>query len=176
MMSERLSARCVSSRRVRLLQGQYAQTMCICVLLFHLSWVFLILRDIWRASLHWWFTISIRKWKANDRELKHRLNEFKDTLISEHGLQKIEQSKWERKRDKFINTVREIAKKPESVKLICNQLHFLLKHQQKSKFVWIIFFHPLGEWIFTDSASIFSNISRKTGTYEIWVSRIQEKK
>ena len=46
-----------------------------------------------------------------EAELKHRLNEFKDTLISEHHLPAITQARWERHRDKFIVTVREIAAK-----------------------------------------------------------------
>lgn len=45
----------------------------------------------------------------DDAELKHRLNELKDTLILEHGLSTISQARWERHRDKFISTVREIA-------------------------------------------------------------------
>lgn len=45
----------------------------------------------------------------DDDELKHRLNEFKDTLISEHHLPAITQARWERHRDRFIKTIREIA-------------------------------------------------------------------
>ena len=45
----------------------------------------------------------------NDDELKHRLNELKDKLFEEHGLTQISQTRWERHRDKFIRTVREIA-------------------------------------------------------------------
>lgn len=48
---------------------------------------------------------------SDDSELKHRLNEFKDTLISEHHLPAITQARWERHRDKFIKTIREIAEK-----------------------------------------------------------------
>lgn len=47
---------------------------------------------------------------TKDDELKHRLNEFKDTLISEHNLQTISQVRWERYREKFIHTVRGIFK------------------------------------------------------------------
>lgn len=47
----------------------------------------------------------------DDAELKHRLNEFKDTLIAEHGLPSITQARWDRHRDKFIKAVREIAAK-----------------------------------------------------------------
>ena len=47
----------------------------------------------------------------NDDELKHRLNELKDKLFEEHGLTHISQTRWERHRDKFIRTVREIAEK-----------------------------------------------------------------
>ncbi len=50
---------------------------------------------------------------AEDEELKHRLNEFKDTLIVEHHLQPITASRWERHRDRFIKAVREIADKKE---------------------------------------------------------------
>ena len=46
-----------------------------------------------------------------EAELKHRLNEFKDTLISEHHLPAVTQARWERHRDKFIKTIREIAEK-----------------------------------------------------------------
>lgn len=49
--------------------------------------------------------------EMDEAELKHRLNEFKDTLISEHNLPTITQARWERHRDKFIKTVREIAAK-----------------------------------------------------------------
>ena len=45
---------------------------------------------------------------AGDEELKHRLSEFKDTLISEYHLPAIHQTKWERQRDRFINAVRGI--------------------------------------------------------------------
>lgn len=44
-----------------------------------------------------------------EAELKHRLNELKDTLIAEHNLSPITQARWERHRDKFIRKVREIA-------------------------------------------------------------------
>lgn len=46
---------------------------------------------------------------SDDSELKHRLNELKDTLMKEHSLPAISQIRWERHRDKFINAVREIA-------------------------------------------------------------------
>ena len=42
-------------------------------------------------------------------ELKHRLNELKDILLSEHSLPVISQARWDRHRDKFIKTVKEIA-------------------------------------------------------------------
>ena len=45
----------------------------------------------------------------DDEELKHRLNEFKDSLIEEHQLPSITQTRWERHRNKFIKKVREIA-------------------------------------------------------------------
>ena len=47
----------------------------------------------------------------DEPELKHRLNELKDTLISEHHLPAISQARWERHRDKFIKNVRDIAAK-----------------------------------------------------------------
>lgn len=50
---------------------------------------------------------------ADDAELKHRLNEFKDTLISEHGLPAISEARWERHRNRFIQNVREIAEEEE---------------------------------------------------------------
>lgn len=45
----------------------------------------------------------------DEEELKHRLNEFKDTLIVEHNLPTITQTRWERHRNKFIKKVKEIA-------------------------------------------------------------------
>ena len=50
----------------------------------------------------------------DDAELKHRLNEFKDELVTEHHLPAIAQARWERRRDRFIKTVREIAAKKET--------------------------------------------------------------
>ena len=47
----------------------------------------------------------------DDEELGHRLNLFKDTLIQEHNLPQITQVRWDRHRNKFITTVREIAEK-----------------------------------------------------------------
>ena len=44
-----------------------------------------------------------------DDELKHRLNELKDKLLEEYSLPQISHARWERHRDKFIRTVREIA-------------------------------------------------------------------
>lgn len=47
--------------------------------------------------------------EMDDTELQHRLNEFKDALIREHNLPAITQARWERHRNKFIKTVRDIA-------------------------------------------------------------------
>lgn len=52
--------------------------------------------------------------EVDDAELKHRLNELKDTLISEHHLPSLSQARWERHRDKFISTVREIEAEEEN--------------------------------------------------------------
>ena len=41
-------------------------------------------------------------------ELKHRLNEFKDTLITEHGLSELTMARWERIRNRFILRIQEI--------------------------------------------------------------------
>lgn len=48
---------------------------------------------------------------ADEAELKHRLNEFKDTLVAEHSLPAISQARWERHRDKFIESVLNLASK-----------------------------------------------------------------
>ena len=47
--------------------------------------------------------------EMDDAELKHRLNEFKEVLTSEHSLLPITQTRWERHRDRFISNIREIA-------------------------------------------------------------------
>ena len=49
--------------------------------------------------------------ELNDDELKHRLNEFKELLVSEHNLHNIPQISWDKYRDKFINSVHEIFAK-----------------------------------------------------------------
>lgn len=46
---------------------------------------------------------------ADEAELKHRLNELKDTLLEEHSLPGISQARWERTRDRFIKAMTEIA-------------------------------------------------------------------
>lgn len=48
------------------------------------------------------------KLDGDEEELKHRLNEFKDTLIAEHGLSNITSARWERIRNRFIESIREI--------------------------------------------------------------------
>ena len=48
---------------------------------------------------------------SSEEELKHRLNELKEKLVSEHNLQTIPPIRWESHRDKFINTVREISER-----------------------------------------------------------------
>ena len=48
---------------------------------------------------------------SSEEELKHRLNELKDKLVSEHNLQTILPIRWESHRNKFINTVREISER-----------------------------------------------------------------
>lgn len=48
---------------------------------------------------------------TDDEELKHRLNEFKDTLVSEYELQPIRDIRWEHYRDQFIRKVKEIFEK-----------------------------------------------------------------
>lgn len=45
---------------------------------------------------------------GDEEELKHRLNEFKDTIISEHGLSNMTLARWERTRNRFIASVQEI--------------------------------------------------------------------
>lgn len=47
--------------------------------------------------------------EMDDAELQHRLDEFKDLLIREHNLPSITQARWERHRNKFIKTVRNIV-------------------------------------------------------------------
>ena len=62
---------------------------------------------------------------TSDDELKHRLNEFKDTLLYEHKLPNITQARWERHRDKFIAAVRNVAEEEleESKKPAQDNLH-----------------------------------------------------
>lgn len=48
------------------------------------------------------------KLDCEEGELKHRLNELKDTLIEEFHLKPISLSKWERHRDEFLNTIKVI--------------------------------------------------------------------
>lgn len=48
------------------------------------------------------------KLDGDEEELKHRLNEFKDTLIAEHGLSNMTSARWERIRNRFIESVQEI--------------------------------------------------------------------
>lgn len=50
------------------------------------------------------------KLDGDEEELKHRLNELKDTLLNEYSLQSITASRWERHRKTFIDKVRIIAK------------------------------------------------------------------
>lgn len=61
---------------------------------------------------------------SDEGELKHRLNELKNTLVSEYGLPGITDIRWERQRDKFIKTVKDIATNntPESQSEIDNKL------------------------------------------------------
>lgn len=48
--------------------------------------------------------------EGDDEELKHRLNELKNTLISEFSLSQMSDTRWERHRNGFIEIVRGIAK------------------------------------------------------------------
>lgn len=48
--------------------------------------------------------------EMDDYEIRHRLNEFKETLIKEFLLPDIQEINWERCRDKFINSVRDFAR------------------------------------------------------------------
>lgn len=64
----------------------------------------------------------------DDAELKHRLNELKDTLILEYGLSTISQARWERHRDKFISTVREIAASTTKDKIIGTVTYQKIRH------------------------------------------------
>ena len=59
----------------------------------------------------------------DDDELNHRLNEFKDTIISEHHLPNISQARWDREKTNFIKVVRNIAErtKEETAELIDNK-------------------------------------------------------
>ena len=51
---------------------------------------------------------------SDEAELKHRLNELKDTLLIEHSLPNITQARWERIRDRFIGAVSRIAVEKEA--------------------------------------------------------------
>ena len=55
-----------------------------------------------------------------DDELKHRLNEFKETICDEHHLPSIIPARWERHRDKFIARVLEIATERNAEKVADN--------------------------------------------------------
>lgn len=46
-----------------------------------------------------------------DDELNHRLDELKDTLVSEYSLAQFSGSRWERRRGEFVDKVREIAQR-----------------------------------------------------------------
>ena len=50
------------------------------------------------------------KLDGDEEELKHRLNEFKDCILSEFLLPKISPTRWERHRDAFIQKTKDIAK------------------------------------------------------------------
>ena len=67
---------------------------------------------------------------SDEGELKHRLNELKDTFVSEYGLPSISDIRWERQRDKFIKTVKDIAANnaPESQSGIDNKLDGDVSH------------------------------------------------
>ena len=54
--------------------------------------------------------IGIKLDGAED-ELKHRLGELKDTLVSEYSLPVLSSSRWERHRDEFVRKVQEIAQR-----------------------------------------------------------------
>lgn len=54
------------------------------------------------------------KLDGDEGELRHRLDELKDTLINEHSLQNITAARWERHRNGFIRKVREIAEKQKA--------------------------------------------------------------
>lgn len=52
--------------------------------------------------------------EMDNSELKHRLNELKDTLREENSLSQISQARWERYRDKFISNINLIAQKKDT--------------------------------------------------------------
>ena len=51
------------------------------------------------------------KLDSDKDELKHRLGELKDTLIAEYSLPSFSGTRWERRRDSFIQKVQEISQK-----------------------------------------------------------------
>lgn len=51
---------------------------------------------------------------CEDDELRHRLNELKETLTKEHALIDVTQIRWERYRDSFINKIRKISEKAQT--------------------------------------------------------------
>jgi len=53
------------------------------------------------------------KLDGDREELKHRLNELKDTLIEEHGLQPLTSARWERRRNQFIDEINGIIAEHE---------------------------------------------------------------
>lgn len=56
--------------------------------------------------------ISIKLDSETD-ELRHRLNEFKDSLIDEFNLKPLSATKWERHREEFISKIREVVIEPK---------------------------------------------------------------
>lgn len=55
--------------------------------------------------------IGIKLDDSDKRTLKYRLSELKNSLIQEFDLDSISESRWERKRDKFLDEISDIAKK-----------------------------------------------------------------
>ncbi len=70
--------------------------------------------------------ISI-KLDSEEDELKQRLNELKDNLTERFGVTKITDSRWERFRSVFIDTINGIKSEQESNRIRTNQPSFAIK-------------------------------------------------
>lgn len=120
------------------------------------------------------------KLDAEESEVKFRLDELKDTLISEHSLPAITSARWERHRNSFIEKIKKIIPNENETKNGIQKVNLaikaaiLLAYASKDTYGQIMLLHSLGGTSISTCSWDFIGGDQNPRNVAEWESSIQE--